>query len=66
MTETELRDITVKPTNLSAPGEEIGTRDLDPPAGKHAMFVIVRSWHMEFVLHDYIIIYVIIMPTKSS
>ena len=64
MTETELMDITVKPTNLSAPGEEIGTRDLDPPAGKHAMFVIVRSWHMEFVLHHYIII--IIMPTKSS
>ena len=55
MTETELRDIIVKPTNLSAPGEEIGTRDLDPPAGKHAMFVIVRSWHMEFVLHHYII-----------
>ena len=56
MTETELRDIIVKPTNLSAPGEEIGTRDLDPPAGKHAMFVTVRSWHMIFLISHYIMI----------
>ena len=56
MTETDIRDITVKLTNLSAPGEEVGTRDLDPPAGKHAKFVIVRSWHMTFVLHHHIII----------
>ena len=56
MTKTDFRDITVKRTNLSAPGEEAGMRNLDPPAGKHAMFVIVRSWHMEFVLHHYIII----------
>ena len=56
MTETDIRDITVKLTNLSAPGAEVGTRDLDPPAGKNAKFVIVRSWHMIFVLHHYIII----------
>ena len=56
MTETDFRDITVKPTNLSAPDEEVGTRDLDQPVGKHAKFVIVRSWHMIFVLHHHIII----------
>ena len=55
ISKTELRDITVKRTNLFAPGEEAGTRVLDPPAGRHAMFVIVRSWHMTFMLHHHII-----------
>ena len=53
MTQTDFRDITVKRTNRSAPGEEAGMRDLDPPARKHAMFVIVRSWHMIFLLNHY-------------